>query len=66
MTRTEEQEAIDAKFNELCSALTAFDYHLREFTKLFDPKIDNIFQQTQCVHELLMEIEDALVEEFGE
>ena len=66
MTRTEKQEAIDAKYNELCSALTAFDHHLRELTRLFDPQIDNILERTQGVHDLLMEIDDALVDEFGE
>ena len=66
MTRTKKQEAIDAKYNELCSALTAFDFHLRELTRLFDPQIDNILERTQGVHDLLMEIDDALVDEFGE
>ena len=38
VTRTQEQqEVINAKYNELCSALTAFDFQLREFTLLFDP-----------------------------
>jgi hypothetical protein len=66
MTRTDKQEAIDAKYNELCSALTAFDFHLRELTRLFDPQIDDILERTQGVHDLLMEIDDALVDEFGE
>ncbi len=66
MTRTEKQEAIDAKYNELCSALTAFDFHLRELTGMFDPQIDNILQRTQGVHDLLMEIDEKLVDEFGE
>jgi len=66
MTRTKKQEEIDAKYNELCSALTAFDFHLRELTRLFDPQIDDILERTQGVHDLLMEIDDALVDEFGE
>jgi len=66
MTRTKKQEEIDAKYNELCSALTAFDFHLRELTRLFDPQIDNILERTQGVHDLLMEIDDALVDKFGE
>jgi hypothetical protein len=66
MTRTEKQEAIDAKYNELCSALTAFDFHLRELTSMFDPQIDNILERTQGVHELLMELDEKLVDEFGE
>ena len=66
MTRTKRQEEIDAKYNELCSALTAFDFHLRELTGLFDPQIDDIYQRTQGVHDLLMEIDEKLIDEFGE
>ena len=66
MTRTEKQEEIDAKYNELCSALTAFDFQLREFTRLFDPCIKDIYQRTQGVHDLLIEIDEKLIDEFGE
>ena len=62
MKRTKKQEAIDAKYNELCSALTAFDFHLRELTRMFDPQIDNIYERTQGVHDLLMEIDEKLVD----
>ena len=67
VTRTQEQqEVINAKYNELCSALTAFDFQLREFTLLFDPCIKDIYQRTQGVHDLLMEIDEELIDEFGE
>lgn len=67
VTRTkEQQEVINAKYNELCSALTAFDFQLREFTRLFDPCIKDIYQRTQGVHDLLMEIDVELIDEFGE
>ena len=66
MTRTKKQEEIDAKYNELCSALTAFDFQLREFTRLFDPQIDNLYERTQGVHDLLMQIDEKLIDEFGE
>ena len=67
VTRTQEQrQEIDAKYNELCSALTAFDFQLREFTRLFDPCIDDIYKRTQGVHDLLMEIDEELIDEFGE
>ena len=62
----EQQEVINAKYNELCSALTAFDFQLREFTKIFDPCIKDIYQRTQGVHDLLMEIDEELIDEFGE
>ena len=61
MTRTETQEAIDAKYNELCSALTAFDYKLRELARLADlDEIENIYLRTEVVHDLLQEIDEAL------
>lgn len=67
VTRTQEQrQEIDAKYNELCSALTAFDFQLREFTRLFDPCIKDIYQRTQGVHDLLAEIDDEMIDEFGE
>ena len=66
MIRTEKQEQIDAKYNQLCSALTSFDFQLREFTRLFDPCIKDIYLRTQGVHDLLMEIDEELIDEFGE
>jgi hypothetical protein len=66
MTRTEKQEQIDAKYNELCSALTAFDFHLRELTSMFDPQIQDIYLRTQGVHDLLIEIDEKLVDQSGE
>ena len=66
MTRTKKQEEIDAKYNELCSALTEFEYRLRELTRLFDPQIDNLYERTQGLHDLLMEIDEKLIDKFGE
>jgi len=66
MIRTEKQEQIDAKYNQLCSALTAFDFHLRELTSMFDPQIQDIYLRTQGVHDLLMEIDEKLVDQSGE
>jgi uncharacterized protein (UPF0305 family) len=61
MTRTEAQEDIDAKYNELCSALTAFDYKLRELARMADlDEIENIYIRTQPLHDLLMEIDEVL------
>jgi uncharacterized protein (UPF0305 family) len=61
MTRTEAQEEIDAKYNELCSALTAFDYKLRELTRMADlNEIKDIYLRTQPLHDLLQEIDEAL------
>ena len=61
MTRTEAHEDIDAKYNELCSALTAFDYKLRELARMADlDEIENIYLRTQPLHDLLTEIDEAL------
>jgi len=61
MTRTEQQEEIDVKYNELCSALTAFDYKLRELTRLVDlNEIKDIYLRTTGVHDLLQEIDEVL------
>jgi hypothetical protein len=60
-TRTETQEAIDATYNELCSALTAFDYKLRELARMADlNEIENIYLRTEGVHDLLQEIDEVL------
>ena len=60
-TRTETQEAIDATYNELCSALTAFDYKLRELARMADlDEIENIYLRTADLHDLLMQIDEVL------
>jgi len=60
-TRTEAQEAIDALYNELCSALTAFDYKLRELARLADlNEIENIYLRSLPLHDLLEEIDEVL------
>ena len=67
VTRTQEQrQEIDAKYNQLCSTLTAFDFHLRELTSMFDPQIQDIYLRTQGVHDLLMEIDEKLVDQSSE
>jgi hypothetical protein len=60
-TRTEAQEDIDAKYNELCSALTAFDHKLRELTRMVDlDDIKNIYLKSLPLHDLLQEIDEVL------
>ena len=55
------QEAIDAKYNELCSALTAIDYKQRELAGMADlHEIKDIYLRTQPLHDLLMEIDEVL------
>ncbi len=40
-------------------------FALRELTRMFDPQIDNIYERTQGVHDLLMEIDEKLVDSLG-
>jgi hypothetical protein len=55
------QEAIDAKYNELCSALTAFDYKLRELARMVDlDDIKDIYLRSLPLHDLLDEIDEVL------
>jgi hypothetical protein len=61
MTRTTHQEAIDAKYNELCSVLTAFDYKLRELACMVDlDAIKDIYLKSLPLHDLLEEIDEVL------
>ena len=55
-------DAINAKYNELCSAVDSVDYKLREFTKLFDPQIDNLYLKNEPMHDLLIKIGEMLEE----
>jgi hypothetical protein len=58
--RTKKQEVIDAKYNELCSAVDSVDWKLREFTRLYDPQIDNLYLKTKALHDMLIEIHQQL------
>jgi len=61
MTRTTHQEAIDAKYNELCSALTAFDHKLRELARMADlDVIKDIYLKSLPLHDLIDEIDEVL------
>ena len=53
-------DEINAKYNELCQAVDAVDWKLREFTRLYDPQIDNLCLKTEALHELLIEIGEQL------
>jgi len=51
---------INAKYNELCSAVDMVDWKLREFTKVFDPQIDNLYLTNEPMHDLLIKIGEML------
>jgi hypothetical protein len=53
-------DEINAKYNELCQAVDAVDWKLREFTKLYDPQIDNLLLKTEALHDMLIEIGEQL------
>jgi hypothetical protein len=51
---------INAKYNDLCKAVDDVDWQLREFAKLYNPKIDNMFLKTEALHDMLIEIGEQL------
>ena len=53
-------DEINARYNELCTAVDFVDWRLREFTKLYDPQIDNLFLKTEALHDMLIEIGEQL------
>jgi hypothetical protein len=53
-------DEINAKYNELCSAVDMVDWKLREFTKVFDPQIDNLYLTNEPMHDLLIQIGEML------
>ena len=56
-------DEINAKYNELCTAVDFVDWQLREFAKLYDPQIDNLYLKTEALHDLLIEIGEQLNKE---
>jgi hypothetical protein len=55
-------DEINAKYNELCQTVDAVDWKLREFTRLFDPQIDNVYLTNEPMHDLLIKIGEMLEE----
>jgi uncharacterized protein YukE len=53
-------DEINAKYNELCQAVDAVDWKLREFARLYDPQIDNLYLKTEALHDMLIEIGEQL------
>jgi hypothetical protein len=53
-------DEINARYNELCTAVDFVDWRLRAFTRLYDPQIDNLYLKTEALHELLIEIGEQL------
>jgi hypothetical protein len=60
------EDEINARYNELCTAVDLVDWRLREFTKLYDPQIDNLYLRTQTLHDLLIDIGEKLNQHFGD
>ena len=56
-------DEINAKYNDLCKTVDDIDWQLREFTKLYDLQIDNLYLKTQGLHDLLIEIGEQLDKE---
>ena len=59
------EDEINARYNDLCEAVDFVDYQLRQFTKLYDPQIDNLYLRTETLHDLLIDIGEKLNQHFG-
>jgi len=55
-----DMDQINEKYNELCQAVDFVDYQLREFTNIFDPKIDNVYLTNEPMHDLLIKLGEML------
>jgi hypothetical protein len=57
-------DEINAKYNEICQAVDAVDWKLREFARLYDlDEIKDFYLRTQGLHDLLIEIGEQLDKE---
>jgi hypothetical protein len=62
MTRTPEQEEIDAQYNQMCIAVDRLGEEVRKFRLLYEPTNVSLPQFAESLHDMLMEV-DAELEE---
>ena len=62
MTRTHEQEAIDAQYNQMCIAVDRLTDEIQKFRLLYEPTDVSLLQFAESLHDMLMEV-DAELEE---
>jgi hypothetical protein len=62
MTRTPEQEEIDAQYNQMCIAVDRLCDEIQKFRALYEPTDVSLLQFAESLHDMLMEV-DAELEE---
>jgi hypothetical protein len=62
MTRTTEQEEIDAQYNQMCIAVDRLSDEIQKFRLLYEPTDVSLLQFAESLHDMLMEV-DAELEE---
>jgi len=62
MTRTHEQEEIDAQYNQMCIAVDRLTDEIQKFRLLYEPTNVSLHQFAESLHDMLMEV-DAELEE---
>jgi len=62
MTRTHEQEEIDAQYNQMCIAVDRLSEEVRKFRLLYEPTNVSLLQFAESLHDMLIEVNEELEE----
>jgi hypothetical protein len=62
MTRTHEQEEIDAQYNQMCIAVDILSEEIRKFRLLYEPTNVSLLQFAESLHDMLIEVTEELEE----
>ena len=62
MTRTPEQEEIDAQYNQMCIAVDRLTDEIQKFRLLYKPTNVSLLQFAESLHDMLIEIGEELEE----
>ena len=62
MTRTHEQEEIDAQYNQMCIAVDRLSEEIRKFRLLYEPTNVSLLQFAESLHDMLIEVTEELEE----
>lgn len=60
MTRTPEQEEIDAQYNQMCIAVDRLSDEIQKFRLLYEPTNVSLLQFAESLHDMLIEINEEL------
>jgi len=62
MTRTHEQEEIDAQYNQMCIAVDRLSEEVRKFRLFYEPTNVSLLQFAESLHDMLIEVNEELEE----